>query len=325
LASGDTLFCRAIKSATIGAYLRDVATFLARFIDVNVRKIDATQSRLAPVIQSVLDEVLRWEKVPDKREPFTPAMWEHMYAEVGKSPNTYLLGPSICNWFGCGLFGGFRLTEWVQEDGTSRISAPLLDDTGVPKAFYLPNLEFRLQNNRRISLREAFSLPEALIHRAIVTFTHQKNGNNGKKRTVVRNVKNARLCFVTLMLRIFQQFIHLLGWEATSTPLAIYQTESGDIRLITATDINVAMRATATAVYGLDPTKHAKDLQLWSLHSLCVGACVVLHAHGFTGPQIQFLLRWKSDAFMAYLRNLGFLAMQQNVALSNSCNMPSLL
>jgi hypothetical protein len=127
------------------------------------------------------------------------------------------------------------------------------------------------------------------------------------------------------MLRIFQQFIHLLGWEATSTPLAIYQTESGDIRLITATDINVAMRAAATAVYGLDPTKHAKDLQLWPLHSLRVGACVVLHAHGFTGPQIQFLLRWKSDVFMAYLRNLGFLAMQQNVALSDSCNMPNLL
>jgi hypothetical protein len=78
------------------------------------------------------------------------------------------------------------------------------------------------------------------------------------------------------------------------------------------------MRATAAAVYGLDPTKHAKDLQLWSSHSLRVGAFVVLHAHGFTGPQIQFLLRWKLDAFMAYLRNLGFLAMQQNVALSDS-------
>jgi hypothetical protein len=233
-----------------------------------------------------------------------------MYAEVGKRPNTYLLGPSICNWFDCGLFGGFRLTEWTQEDSTSCISAPLLDDTGVSKALCLPDLEFRLQSNRRISLREAFSLPEALIHRAIVTFTHQKNGNNGEKRTLVRNTKNARLCFVTLMLRIFQQLNHLLGWEATSTPLAIYQTESGDIRLITATDINVAMQATATAVYGLDPTKHAKDLQLWSSHSLRVGACVVLHAHGFTGPQIQFLLRWKSDAFMAHLRNLGFLAMQ---------------
>jgi hypothetical protein len=85
------------------------------------------------------------------------------------------------------------------------------------------------------------------------------------------------------------------------------------------------MRATAAEVYGLNPAKHMRELQLWSSHSLRVRACVVLHAHGFTGPQIQFLLCWNSDAFMAYLRNLGFLALQHNVALSPSCDMPNLL
>jgi hypothetical protein len=79
LAYRDTLFCRAIKAVTIGNYLRDVAQFLARFLDVDVRKVDATQACLAPVIQSILDEVTRWEKVPDKREPFTPAMWSQMH------------------------------------------------------------------------------------------------------------------------------------------------------------------------------------------------------------------------------------------------------
>jgi hypothetical protein len=284
LASGSTLFCRAIKSATIGKYLRNVANFLACFLDVDARKVDATQSRIAPVIQSVLDEVLRWEKVPDKREPFTPAMWEHLYSSFAAGRNTFSLGPSICNWFGCGLFGGFRLTKWAQEAGASCFTTPLLDELGIPKAFCLPDLEFRLPNNKRVSLWEAFQTSEALIHRAIVTFTHQKNGNDGEKRTFVRNINNPRLCFVSLMLRIFKQFISLLGWEATSTPLAIYQTESGDIKMITATEINVVMRSTAAAVYGLDLVKHAKDLQLWSSHSLCVGACVVLHAHGLTGP-----------------------------------------
>jgi hypothetical protein len=325
LASGDTLFCQAIKASTIGNYLRDVAQFLARFLNVDVRKLDATQTRLAPVIQLVLDEVTRWEKVPDKREPFTPAMWEHMFAETNQAKDAYSLGPSLCNWFGCGLFGGFRLTEWAQEAGSSDLFSPLLDDTGTPKAFCLPDLEFRLTNNRRISLHEAFRQPARSLHRAIITFTHQKNGDNGEKRAFVRNAKNPRLCFVTLVLRIFKQFIHLVGWDATAIPLAIYRTDSGEIRPITATDIAGAMRATAASVYGLDPVKQAKELQLWSSHSLRVGACVVLHAHGFTGPQIQFLLRWKSDAFMAYLRNLGFLATQQNLALSDSCDMPNLL
>jgi hypothetical protein len=131
---------------------------------------------------------------------------------------------------------------------------------------------------------------------ALSSLSRTKNiGNNREKRTFVRNNNNPR------------------------------QTESGDVKMITATEINAVMPSTAAAVYGLDPVKHAKDLQLWSSHSLRVGTCVVLHAHGFTGPQIQFLLRWKSDAFMANLRNLGFLATQQTVALSESCDMPNLL
>jgi hypothetical protein len=325
LASGGNLYCRAIKAATIGNYLRDVAQFLARFLVVDVRKVDATQLRLAPVIQSILDEVSRWEKVPDKREPFTPAMWAHMHAASTQVDKPHSLGASLCDWFGCGLFGGFRLTEWAQEAGASSILSPLLDDRGVPRAFCLPDIEFRLANNKRTSQREAFDLPDKFIHRARIIFTHQKNGNNGEQRVFVRNANNSTLCFVTLLLRVFKRFIFLLGWEATATPLAIYQTPTGNICAITADDINVAMRATAAAVYGLHPTKHARELQLWSSHSLRVGACVVLHAHGFTGPQIQFLLRWKSDAFMAYLRNLGFLAVQQNVALSDSCDMPNLL
>jgi hypothetical protein len=302
-----------------------VVTLLARFLTVDVRKFDATQLRLAPAIQSVLDEVIRWEKVSGKREPFTPAMWMHLHKATTGINNDYALEPMICNWFGGGLFGGFWLTEWAQETGASCLSSPLLDNVGVLKAFCLPGLEFRLCNNRRVTLREAFRTPEQMIHRAIVTFTHQKNGNNGEKRTFVRNSSNPCLCFVALMFRIFNQYIHLVGWEATSTPLAIYRTDAGDIRFITAADINSVMRATAAAVYGLHSIKNEKELQLWSSHSLRVGVCVVLHAHGFTGPQIQFLLRWKSDAFMGYLRNLGFLAVQQNVALSASCDMPNLL
>ena len=102
-----------------------------------------------------------------------------------------------------------------------------------------------------MSLREAFQTSEALIHRAVVTFTHQKNGNNGEQRVFVRNANNATtLCFVTLMLRIFKRFILLLGWEATATPLAIYQSLAGNILAITANNINSAtMRTTVGAFF----------------------------------------------------------------------------
>jgi hypothetical protein len=216
LASGDTLFCRAIKAATIGIYLRDVAQFLALFLVVDVRKVDATQLRLAPVIQSILVKVTHWEKVPNKGELFTPAMWAHMLATTASVAYPHSLETSICNWFGCGLFGGFRLTEWAQEAGLGSILSPLLDDLGLPKAFCLPDVEFRLTNNKRVSQQEAYALPGKLIHLVLVTFTHQKNGNRGEHRVFVRNATNSTLCFVTIMLRIFKQFILLLGWEATA-------------------------------------------------------------------------------------------------------------
>jgi hypothetical protein len=50
------------ETTTIGNYLRDVAQFLAPFLVVNVRRVDATQLCVAPVIQSILDKVSWWEK-----------------------------------------------------------------------------------------------------------------------------------------------------------------------------------------------------------------------------------------------------------------------
>jgi hypothetical protein len=59
LTSGENLYCRAIKAVTIGNYSHDVAQFLARFLVVDVRNVGATQLRLAPVIQAILDKAAR--------------------------------------------------------------------------------------------------------------------------------------------------------------------------------------------------------------------------------------------------------------------------
>jgi hypothetical protein len=56
-----------------------------------------------------------------------------------------------------------------------------------------------------------------------------------------------------------------------------------------------------------------------------VGACVILHGMGFTDTQIQFLLRWQSNAFFAYLRNIAGLAHQQNRALDDLSTMPNFI
>ena len=83
------------------------------------------------------------------------------------------------------------------------------------------------------------------------------------------------------------------------------------------------MRRVAAQVYHLHPGKHAKELQRWSTHSFRVGACILLHGMDFTPTQIKFLLRWKSDAFMVYLRNTAVLARQQHRAMDAAAAMPN--
>ena len=77
------------------------------------------------------------------------------------------------------------------------------------------------------------------------------------------------------------------------------------------------MRRAASKLYNLDTVKHKAQLALWSSHSLRVGACTLLYSQGFSAMEIQFLLRWKSDAFMTYLRNLAVTSRRQNVAVND--------
>ena len=60
----------------------------------------------------------------------------------------------------------------------------------------------------------------------------------------------------------------------------------------------------------LDPNTPASKaaLQKWSCHFLRVGACVLLHTMGLTEPHFTWILHWKSNAFMVYLRNIANLS-----------------
>ena len=73
------------------------------------------------------------------------------------------------------------------------------------------------------------------------------------------------------------------------------------------------IHAMATATHGITDKK---ELQLYSAHSLRVGACVQLHVAGKSADFIKKALRWKSDTFQMYLRNVGALAQQRNDAIN---------
>ena len=90
------------------------------------------------------------------------------------------------------------------------------------------------------------------------------------------------------------------------------------VRLITDHEIETLMRSLACEVYKFHPVKDKETLSKWFAHSLRVGACVLLHAMGFTAEQLKFILRWCSNAFMVYLRSNIILANKHVRALNQA-------
>jgi hypothetical protein len=162
------------------------------------------------------------------------------------------------------------------------------------------------------------------VYRITLTFRFQKNGENGQEKSFIRNDEKPHLCFVRAMLAILLNFIELAGRDFTKS-LAIYKDANGSVRALDNTIIEEIMRDVAANVCNINPLTAAgrKRLQRWSSHSIRVGACVILYACGFTPTHIQFMLRWKSMAFMVCLRNLTFLCAQQNISIDRVADMPN--
>ena len=321
LASGSSIQCKSIKADTIRDYLLDVARFLGRANPRDPRKIDQFSRSLAEPINKVLQAVQKYEQVPNRQEPYTKEMWRHQQNRAAfDSPDT--LHPALRDWFGLGLHLGFRQSEWAQE-GCNYLHGNFERDIfGDARSFCLNDIEFFTGYMQPVPYTEALNLPPNTITRARIRFRTQKNGQHGEQITLHRGSSSSTCSSIDCLLRITQRFIDLVG-PREDIPLAIYRDNRNDIRFITSAIITTAMRESATAVYGLHPTKDAAKLKKWTPHSLRIGACNILHAMGFSDTQIQKLLRWKSDSFTRYLRHLAILAQQQSDAVASMDKFPN--
>jgi hypothetical protein len=329
LATGHTVSCRAIKATTIDKYLRNVAKFCARANPRDPRKLEQTQKPLARMIQGVIDEVKRWEDIPDRREPLTIEMIYYLQELYESKPYLYSSDSAlavIIDYAGAGLYDGFRLSEWAQPNAHAEIHNPNLNYRGEPSAFCIDDVRFLSEDKISISTERILLLHHTspIVGRDFVKYRTQKNGHDGEERQHTRNCSKNAPCHVSSMMRIVQRFVRLVG-PRSHVPLCVYRTDQGKVRYITASLIEATFRMAAAKVYKLDPIRDHAHLQKWSAHSIRVGACVILHGMGFTDTQIQFLLRWRSNAFYVYLRNIAGLAHKQNRALDDLSTMPNFI
>ena len=85
LASGENLLCKTIKSGTIIRYLSAAAELSIQLNTISPL-LDITGKR-SKYVTDVLNEIKRWEQVPNRREPLTKSMINYIIKK-GKSFST---------------------------------------------------------------------------------------------------------------------------------------------------------------------------------------------------------------------------------------------
>ena len=75
------------------------------------------------------------------------------------------------------------------------------------------------------------------------------------------------------------------------------------------------LREAASDLYKISSKE---DLAKFTAHSIRVGACVLLHSQNVSAEDIKFRLRWRSDSFRMYLRNIIQLAMKHTDVINKA-------
>ena len=323
LASGHTLAQRQIKAATIRCYLRNAASFI-RLFDHDMHRdarYTAGTHAFCTQVQKILTMVERYEKVPNRQEAYTLAMQKALHLRTtdlaDKQPDCLVV--TLFQWFGVALQGGNRRCEWCQPPSHADVSTFELSPTGEARAFTLADIEFFTSRKRALPLVDALRHPE-MAHHVRVTYRWQKNSDHGQKKTYVRNTSNRACDTVGHLLKICARYARLRGMSRTDQPLAIYRAHNGVVRNITSDNVSAQMRDLARTVYDISS---AAGLKKFTSHSLRVGACCILWAKGLSGEFIQRALRWRSESWKDYIRDLTVQSEQHNDAMNDTWELPA--
>jgi hypothetical protein len=186
LATGNTLFCRCIKTATIKKYLLHVASLFWLFgpQQRDFRKSNNNDSGFTPELTKLYCELDRWETVPNRREPFTLEMLHELYSWASKSNvslDSFLA--AFQDWFTIGLFAGLVKSDWNSKAGASAMGAQQRNIFQDTQAFCVNNCHFEMSNGARLIGLDVLATPSELVTKLRITFRTQKSGDNRQKNS----------------------------------------------------------------------------------------------------------------------------------------------
>ena len=185
-----------------------------------------------------------------------------------------------------------------------------------PYAFCLGNVVFYHSNGRTIIPHELAVQDRSLVFFIEKCYRMQKNEQNGEKRKLARNAKFPHLCPVEDWLDIVERFLRLLGLTVTDQPLAIYKcVKTNKVLNICSNDSKKLMQKIVSTTYNITDKE---ELKKFTNHSLRVGACCILQAEKKPDSFIQSTLRWRSDTWKMYCRNLNCVANDLSDTISSA-------
>jgi hypothetical protein len=231
-------------------------------------KLNQTGKGFAPVIQGGIDEVRRWEDIPDQQEPFTLEMLRYLIALRASLP--YIHGPdsalaTMIDFLTMGLYDGYRLSKWAQPTNGHHqdIHNPHLNFKGKACAFCISDVQFYSTNKMCIPIDQVLKLTTAdstILGRDEGKYRTQQNGQNGEMRTHTRNDNAPDFCHVPSLHCVVSRFVRLIGVKQ-NTPPSIYRHDNGTVCYVTASLIKSTLRMAAPAnVYSPSQTLSATAL-----------------------------------------------------------------
>ena len=313
LATGHAIGLKSIKSGTVDGYLLTIKKFLKNFDEQSDRdaRMFTGAAVIAAPIKKIIDEMKRFEKQPNRREPWTLQLQARLFKESEDEQDDSLAKAGF-QWFSCVLPAGCRRIEWCQPYASrDPAKEPELNIRNETYAFCADDVRFLGIGHRRLTTPYAIQNRDE-VHYVEITFRVQKNGVNGEVKRFARNVRSPFLNAVVHWIIILERFDRLVGLDNKTRPLAIYYDYAkGKTLNICSDDSKSLLQNTVRLEYGItDP----KELSKWTNHSIRVGMACILQSQGKPGDYIQRALRWCSETWKLYTRNLW----SESIDLSNT-------
>ena len=314
LLTGNTLLCKSILVGTVKRYLTAVSElFLANsHWDPCITQGGST----APILKSVYREAKRWESMPNRQEALTIDMIQYF---ISQSKSCHRDSPecAIADWCIMGLHSGFRCSEWCQPSSKKylELSATVkVNIDGSPTAFLAS--DFILKDKKKRRLPFTSKLAHSKVVYCSTRWRFQRNGDNGQIITYSRNLVDPELCYISAILRILARAKRLK--LKTNSPVAVATSTTKKCSksfYITSSLVAAFFQNAAKIVHHVTSSN---DLARFSSHSLRVGACVLLHMMKHSPDFIKLRLRWRSDTYKDYLRDVSQFAIEHSDAVKRA-------